>query len=826
MKKNRKKRETDSKSTTTLSPLKRPAGMSLEAWQVGLRIQAARKEQFVITSPRHYGGPFVVSSVKSGRKYRVNYYGSGDKMNRCECMDFKTSGLGTCKHIEAITLRSDGKYADSHYPHPEHTYVYVDYNDNRKIKLHRGRVITPEMEAAIRESFDENATLRSLESDPSEFIRILRACDENFEWEQDALGLLIETRDRRRRRNLMADKYSGSMFQGLIKTDLHPYQAEGVRFAFTEGRSINADEMGLGKTVQAIATAELLRKENLIESVIVICPTSLKYQWLAEIKRFTDSSVLVVEGILTKRIEQLKDSSYFYKICSYNSLSNTIKYGFIPSTDMVIYDELQRLKNRNTQMGKQLRKLESQYVMALSGTPLENKLEELYSVTQLVDQYVLSPLYRLNEDTTLRDELGKIVGYKNLHSVAEKLSHTLIRRRKSDVKLQMPSRTDTNMFVPLTKEQFNIHEENKANVAQLIQKWRRQRFLSEKDRKVLLLSLSVMRMVCDSTFILDQKTRHDTKIEEIMAIVSALMQNEEGKVVIFSQWERMLRILAQELEREGITFCFLHGGVPSAKRKVLIDRFRDDPESRVFLSTDAGATGLNLQSAALLINIDLPWNPAVLEQRIARIWRLGQKNPVQIINMVAKGSIEERMLSTLRFKSDLATGILDGGQDAVFIDNNKFDKIVEVMDEVLSDPAEQEDKAKASATPHGADKSHGHEDNRIPSGVKQPGEASRVQRPVKPGDTHAPGTPVAHQSSGTSEPEENMQAGMQRIVSDGISALGRIAEALRNPESVAALADALVKEDPETGKASLNIPVPDKSTVVNILSAFSAFLKK
>jgi len=666
-----------------------PQNMTLEEWQRGLRRMVAKKAPFGITAPTHPGDPFIVASGMSGRKYRVNYYGPFSRQNRCECMDFKTSRLGTCKHIEAVSLAHNGKYARKTWPVPDYTYVYVDYVDDRKIKICKGTAVSAEMTALINNLFDDKNVIKDSSCDPSDFIRKARTLDDAFEWETDALNLIIESRDKKRRKQIIEKKYAGSEFDGLLKTKLHPYQVEGVKFAFKEGRTINADEMGLGKTVQAIASAELLKREGLVDSVVIICPTSLKYQWLAEIKRFTDSTAIVVEGNLLKRKEQLKDHGFFYKICSFHAMSNNIKGGFIPEADMIIYDELQRLKNRETQMGKQLRKLQSQYVLALSGTPLENRIEELYSVTQFVDQFILGPLYKFNADTILKDSTGKVTGYRNLHSIANKLKNTLIRRRKADVKLQMPARTDTNLFVPLTKEQRALHDDYKNQAAKLIFKWKRQKFLGEKDRKRLLLFLSMMRMVCDSTFILDQKSRHDTKIDEIMAIIANLLSGEEGKVVIFSQWERMLRILAMQLEEDGIEFCFLHGGVPSPKRKDLIDRFRDDPDCRIFLSTDTGATGLNLQTASLLINIDLPWNPAVLEQRVARIYRLGQNNPVQIINMVARDTIEERMLSTLSFKSNLSAGILDGGDDTVFLENKKFDKIVEVVANVINEPQEE-----------------------------------------------------------------------------------------------------------------------------------------
>lgn len=818
--------------SNALNAVHRPKNMTPEQWQKALRRQAASKEHFGIRVPLGHDDPFVVTSARSGRAYRVNYYGPESTSNRCECMDFKTSRLGTCKHIEAVAMANGGKYANREHSDSFHTYVYVDYPSGRKIKINQGTGITEEVRGLVKTLFDNNGELRDLQCDPSDFIRKVKQIDEAFEWEEDALGMMIEERDRMRRKKIITDKYADSLFDGLLKTTLHPYQADGVRFAFEGGRTINADEMGLGKTVQAIATAELLKREGMIESVIIICPTSLKYQWLSEIKRFTGTTAIVVEGDVLKRKDQLNDLRYFYKICSFHAMSNSVKTGFMPHADMIIYDELQRLKNKDTQMGKQLRKLQSQYVLALSGTPLENKLDELYSVTQLVDQYVLGPYYKFNAETTLTDETGKVVGYRNLHVVARKLKDTLIRRKKADVKLQMPARTDTNLFVPMTKEQRAIHDEYQYQVSVLVNKWHKFKFLSESDRKRLMLFLSMMRMVCDSTYVLDQKSRFDTKIDETMAIITNIIDSDGGKVVIFSQWERMLRILACELEEKGLGFCLLHGGVPSVKRKDLIDRFREDAECRIFLSTDAGATGLNLQSASLLINLDLPWNPAVLEQRIARIYRLGQENPVQIINLVAQGTIEERMLTTLKFKSSLAAGILDGGEDAVFFDNNKFNKIVEVAEAVIneSDESEAVDTAETSDTvemdskePAQPEQQHRVTDKNasIPVSGEHNKRAGQSGEPVS-----APSRSVAESTCANSDETRQNPEAIRKTVAGGMEALGKIAEMLRSPESTKALVDAIVREDPLTGQASLSIPVPDKSTVVNILSAFSALLHR
>lgn len=250
----------------------------------------------------------------------------------------------------------------------------------------------------------------------------------------------------------------------------------------------------------------------------------------------------------------------------------------------------------------------------------------------------------------------------------------------------------------MTEQQRDMHDEYQNMVAQLVYKWTRTRFLSEKDRKRLLMMLSQMRMICDSTYILDQKSRYDTKVEETMNILKNVFESGDEKVVIFSQWERMTRLIAKELDELGVRYEYLHGGVPSEARKNLVESFTELPESRVFLSTDAGSTGLNLQVASILINLDLPWNPAVLEQRIARIYRIGQKRNIQVINLVASQTIEERMLSTLNFKTSLFEGILDNGEDTIFLEDSKFDKIMDSIKVVADASSEIADDNRADGS--------------------------------------------------------------------------------------------------------------------------------
>src|SRR6516165_10655417 len=197
-------------------------------------------------------------------------------------------------------------------------------------------------------------------------------------------------------------------------------------------------------------------------------------------------------------------------------------------------------------------------------------------------------------------------------------------------------------------------------------------------------------MSCDSTYLLDQETDHGVKADELAALFTDLFADSETKAVVFSQWTRTHDIVSRRLEARGIGYVSFHGGVPSEKRPVLVERFRSDPTCRVFLSTDAGSTGLNLQHASTLVNMDLPWNPAVLEQRIARIHRLGQAQPVRIINFVAKGSIEEGMLSVLAFKRSLSAGILDGGSGEISLGGSRLSRFMKEVENVTGGIGEGE----------------------------------------------------------------------------------------------------------------------------------------
>jgi superfamily II DNA/RNA helicase len=266
---------------------------------------------------------------------------------------------------------------------------------------------------------------------------------------------------------------------------------------------------------------------------------------------------------------------------------------------------------------------------------------------------------------------------------------------------QLPERLEKTFFVPMTHEQLVHHRENEEIVARIAAKWRRSRHLSERDQRRLMIALQRMRMSCDSSYLLDEASDHGTKAGEILTLLGEIFEEPGTKVVIFSQWLRMHEILAKRIAAAGWGHVLFHGGIDSRARGKLVDRFRDDPDCRIFLSTDAGGVGLNLQHASVVINVDLPWNPAVLEQRIGRVHRIGQRAPVRVVNFVAEGTIEQGMLSVLRFKKSLFAGVLDGGETEVFLGKGRLDRFMESIEQVTAEiqPVPAAAKTSADASP-------------------------------------------------------------------------------------------------------------------------------
>ncbi len=695
--------------TTRISRVRKPEEMSLEQWQVALRRQFAERQDYRATNlgTEPIFSEFIVANPMTGGEYRVAIRGQGLGDNYCSCPDFSVNTLGTCKHIEwllgKLRLRRGATRAFAEGFRPMYTEVYLRYGAKREAVFRPGT----ECPSALRELaagyFDRHGVLLGRGYRRFDvFIRQAAAFGHDLRCYDDVLDFIAEVRDRAHLAERLEKAFPAGIespaFHGLLKVPLYPYQCEGALFAARAGRSLIADDMGLGKTIQAVAACEILARLAGIERVLIVCPTSLKYQWKQEIEKFCDRSATVVEGMLTKRAGLYGEAS-FYKIINYDVVHRDLDAISGWGPEVVILDEAQRIKNWKTRRAQCIKRLDSKYAIVLTGTPLENRLEELHSIVEFVDRFRLGPMFRFLAEHQHVDENGRTIGYKNLDGIGGTLAPVLIRRTKKQVLQQLPGRLDKNYFVPMTREQMEHHEENRVIVARIAAKWRRFGFLSEADQRRLMIALQNMRMSCNSTYLLDKKTDFGFKANELVSVLQESFERPADKAVVFSQWLRTHELLLARLESAGMGYVLFHGQITSKDRRDLIAQFKEDPNCRVFLSTDAGGIGLNLQNASTVVNMDLPWNPAVLDQRIGRVHRLGQHKPVRVVNFVAQGTIEHSMLSVLAFKQSMLAGVLDGGQSEVFLGGSRLKRFMESVDQVTGaiPPAmpAQEDAASA-----------------------------------------------------------------------------------------------------------------------------------
>ncbi len=822
-----------------LSRTSKPSDLSLEDWQRGLRRQFGREQKFLLKNlgREEIFSDFQITNPDSRGIYRVSIRGNRDGENHCSCPDFATNTLGTCKHVEFALARLERKPGarkalEAGY-RPPHSEIRLQYGASREVRFFPGSSASAEVFQLASRFFDKAGVLKDgAFSRFNEFLTKAAGFDHELRCFDDALAFIAELRDRENRRGVLAkafpEKDKSPALDKLVTVQLYDYQKQGALFAATAGRCLIGDEMGLGKTVQAIAAAEIMARHLGVERVLIVCPTSLKHQWEREITRFAGRSATVISGMRPSREKLFKEPGFF-KITNYDTVHTDLDLISGWSPDLVILDEAQRIKNWKTRTAQSVKRINSPHAIVLTGTPLENRLEELASIIQFVDRHRLGPTFRFLADHQLLDEHGKVIGYRNLDRIGKTLEPILIRRRKAEVLKQLPGRMDKNFFVPMTDEQMLHHEENREIVALIVAKWRRMRFLSEADQRRLMIALQNMRMSCDSTYLLDQETDHGAKSDELATLLEEMFEREGSKVVIFSQWVRMHQMIQRRFAKRKWDHVLFHGGVPGPQRKHLVDRFKDQPECRAFLSTDAGGVGLNLQHASTVINMDLPWNPAVLEQRIGRVHRLGQTQPVQVVNFIAQGTIEEGMLGILKFKKSLFAGVLDGGENEVFLGGSRLNKFMQSV-EKATDAIPQASIEDAAAARAGAADAASQGRGAATNGD----EAPTLPAPASAPHDSAGSTGTTDSGPGTTALATDPSNPWNSLLAGGLAILEQLAAATRapshgqpiSPQAPTSGGLSIVRRDEQSGENYLRFPMPSAEMVDRILGTVGTLLER
>ncbi|NLS94337.1 MAG: DEAD/DEAH box helicase [Planctomycetaceae bacterium] len=651
-------------------PMESLSEEELVAQALAERQERANEETFRLQS-RNTKKPwtdYLLTSATSGKTYRLALRGEDRGESYCSCPDFRTNTLGTCKHIMYALDRVKKRFTAAersrkfrqrdacvHLLYGEDLTLHLRLPDNAADEALK--IAGPAAKKPVEDVSDLLSRVRRLEKagvdvtiypDAEEYI--------NRRLFQDRIAQHMD--------EIRKAPAKHPLRTGLLKTPLLPYQLDGIAFAVKAGRAILADDMGLGKTIQGVGVAEMLAREADIRRVLVVCPTSLKSQWRNEIHRFTDRDIQLIVGRAADRAEQYGNECFF-TICNYEQVLRDILSIERTRWDLIILDEGQRIKNWESKTARVVKGLKSPFALVLSGTPLENRIDDLFSVVQFIDDRRLTPAFRFFNRHRVVNEKGKVLGYKNLDELRERLRPILLRRTRESVLDELPPRTTEILRVPPTGEQLELHQTHMRIVSHIVRK----RYITEMDLLRLQKALLMCRMSANSTYLVDkQQPSYSSKLEHLEELLDNLFAEADRKAVLFSEWTTMLDLIEPLLKRRNLDYVRLDGSVPQKKRQQLIHQFQHNESCRLFITTNAGSTGLNLQSANTVINVDLPWNPAVLEQRISRAHRMGQRNPVQVYLLVTEETLEEKLLTTLSAKKELALAVLDADSDVTEVD--------------------------------------------------------------------------------------------------------------------------------------------------------------
>ena len=477
------------------------------------------------------------------------------------------------------------------------------------------------------------------------------------------------------------------------------------------GKLLVAYEMGLGKTPMTIAAIETLRDKGLANNGIVVGIASVKYQWAKEIKKFSDASVLVVDGTPLQRKSQYAEAAnYNYVILNYEQVVNDWGYVSKLPRDFVVCDEVTAIKSFKAKRSRRVKRLQTEYLFGLSGQPIENKPEEVYSIMQWIDTSVLGRFDLFDKTFIVRNGFGGVQYYKNLPTFHKALTEAMVRKTQKDpdVAPYMPKVSEQNRYVEFDTAGKRLYKriakELLADLAAAQDKFGANfdvmsHYTGQEDpaanamRGMIMSKLTCLRMLCDDGSMLRLSASRYEKVQAGLAGVSGgsayaheleqagvlagitrspkidatieliqeiLDASPDNKIVVFSFFTPTLNVLQERTQ--GFTGSVQFKGSMDAKqRDTAKEKFQEDKHCRLFLSSDAGGYGVDLPNANYLINIDLPWSSGRLVQRNSRIIRTSSEfKNVNLINMLMQGSIEERQYDMLVSKKAIASAILDG----------------------------------------------------------------------------------------------------------------------------------------------------------------------
>jgi SNF2 family DNA or RNA helicase len=453
------------------------------------------------------------------------------------------------------------------------------------------------------------------------------------------------------------------------KLPLLPYQKAGAKFLYLAGNAILGDDVGLGKTIQSLAVSEASASNK----VLIFCPSVLKYQWQNEIIKFLGSElttngsdmpkrmyeyVQVIDGSPKDRAKQWGDPFPFrYYITNYELLLRDLEYMKLTQWDMVIADEATRMSNARSQTAKLIKQIPSRRRLALTGTPVSNKPDDIWSIADFIQPGAFGNYYNFMERYSVmvsNGQYNETWGYKNLEELAERLKPIMIRRTKEQVLPELPEKITTDVPFKLTKKEKELYDKIRKELLFDITNGELDKIENPTTIQLAIVKMLRLRQLCDSMELLGEG-KDSSKLE----VLRELVKEWEGrKIIVFTEFSQMADVLEREFQP--LQPLKITGGVSdNQKRQEIVDTFNSDPNHRLLVMTSAGQFGLNIQAASVVVHYDQPWSLAKVKQRVGRAHRMGQKQSVLEYNLLAKGSVDMYIRRVLFNKQVMSHQILN-----------------------------------------------------------------------------------------------------------------------------------------------------------------------
>jgi SNF2 family DNA or RNA helicase len=459
----------------------------------------------------------------------------------------------------------------------------------------------------------------------------------------------------------------------VLSHTLRDYQKKGVQWLKalkkTHLGGILADEMGLGKTIQVIALLGHMSKQSLI-----IVPSSLMYNWKKEFEKFTpETKVLIISGSKEKRDElNTIKSKYDIIITSYPLIRRDLDYYLGDEFEYCILDEAQYIKNPDTKTAKFVKKVKSNHRLVLTGTPIENNLIELWSIFDFILPGYLKDKKTFNKEFIKKER-------ENHEKLVRLINPFILRRKKNDVLNELPEKIVNVVYSKLNKKQERIYDSYLLDMKERLKELRDENNINTSHIEILSILTRLRQICCDPGLFVEDYDEKSGKLQLLEELIDELLEGNH-KILIFSQFTTMLKIISKLLKRKRIKFSYLDGQIKVDKREKVIDDFTSGKTDIFLISLKAGGTGLNLTEADTVIHVDPWWNPAVEDQATDRAHRIGQKDVVNVYKVITRNTIEEKIYEIQLKKRELIDSVIENKDIATTFNSQEA---YEVLSEYL-----------------------------------------------------------------------------------------------------------------------------------------------